>query len=1024
MWFRRISRIALCFLIVGSAYSQTPGPSQDELIDTLLQKRPSNAFFITDEKGAARKLLYDWEMDVASRSYRHAAKIEPTAEESMKLFRACQRLGRFRAQIVPLLPQTRYVERKVYEYYRQSGNASLEPWLRRHTGHLRAQLIEAARSNEEDLRVLAQRDWMRAERLISRLRTSPSLPVRINAAAVLFEETGDANALKELLDVAYDKQAPVEVRDTAVRSLLARAWEGREDCFLRLLGDKSLSDGRSRRSEDYPLLVVRDDPDKWVPLLTRALETKGTLRDHAVRVLVGIPRVEALRPLLPWLQDREWSESGSWKEFVGKLGEVAVPAAEDALLYAMQHFEDPWDRAEAAESMVRYPSSEHIPLLLEASRLEESPDRRKSYVTTLLGYGYFSIREQVEGELEYAKQSGRFFYIVDESVRSDQSLLGEILLGIGNRPSHLSTEELIKFEVSLIPSLSLEKRHTMERVLVRQGGPLVERYLVDSLKSGKPSALVVTALLEQPETFRSKYSQELIVLSGSKGAVSGIASALAQTDPSPILTGKDQEAQKALLAAARTIGVRLPVSKVGPLLQGPTKEAAEAYLMALDTEPARRELLASSSEKPIVFGRAGFVFETSSPAWESELANYLQEHPQVDDIYCVRTTGYYGAYGNFIVLVSKDKVELRHSLDTESYEGRHLTAKERHDFLKFVAAANLDDPYPPPGFDHSVFPYGGHGPHFEFLHLNRQQGRRQSFIPLRAPFRELFERLQALSEVDMQPHNALLELEPEATVIFDGTSEKVATRLREWNGKLYLCLAPPETGSGFVNIYTGRRITDQTGTEWKVVAGSQLIEAKDLPRPEEQEQHDALTQDQSVGGRIRNSVTSPDGRFRAVEKSVSDSGEGLYQSMMIDLKTGKMSSSELAPAAICTPVIFLRARDAFLVYRAETIASEYGGRFYLQKQDGTCVEAEGDLAPLLDALTQPLQRRSQEQYWVAASDDVQTRIGVLDAASLKFHERAVYPNLSVTSSQIWVDESTGVVYVVVGGDLVRIPLRF
>ena len=90
-------------------------------------------------------------------------------------------------------------------------------------------------------------------------------------------------------------------------------WPGRDEWYLPLFSDATLQELHSDSSIMTPLCEpVKADPDKWIPVVTRLVGGKNrTAHDNAVNCLIQFhledARKDALRPLIPWLSDPEWS---------------------------------------------------------------------------------------------------------------------------------------------------------------------------------------------------------------------------------------------------------------------------------------------------------------------------------------------------------------------------------------------------------------------------------------------------------------------------------------------------------------------------------------------------------------------------------------------------------------------------------------------------------------------------------------------------------------------------------------------
>ena len=88
--------------------------------------------------------------------------------------------------------------------------------------------------------------------------------------------------------------------------------DGRDAWFLSLFKDGSLRELHEDHCLFTPLAhVVGDDPDRLIPLVVPLVGNDSPdVHDNAVNCLVNIDRPDALRPLVPWLANAEWSSVG------------------------------------------------------------------------------------------------------------------------------------------------------------------------------------------------------------------------------------------------------------------------------------------------------------------------------------------------------------------------------------------------------------------------------------------------------------------------------------------------------------------------------------------------------------------------------------------------------------------------------------------------------------------------------------------------------------------------------------------
>jgi HEAT repeat protein len=259
----------------------------------------------------------------------------------------------------------------IYEIYSREGTSGaldresrkiVRSWLTYHSPYFSQELEAQASlagdttgyvSNQDELLALTRVDFDRARPIIDRLYSAPDQKVgRVLAQWALYRRGLDSGSSmdvdryrKELQDVVEDKNATPGARDLALDALAQeRDWPGRDEWYISLLGDETLSelkvDGQTYTGLTTQMLV--SPPEKYVPRMIELLKSSDpVVRGNVVRNLVtqietGGPDV--VRALLPWLEDEKWAkDTGDTRAaIVRKLAEIEIPESVPGLIKVLE----------------------------------------------------------------------------------------------------------------------------------------------------------------------------------------------------------------------------------------------------------------------------------------------------------------------------------------------------------------------------------------------------------------------------------------------------------------------------------------------------------------------------------------------------------------------------------------------------------------------------------------------------------------------------------------------------------------
>jgi hypothetical protein len=234
-------------------------------------------------------------------------------------------------RVKALLDKRPTVSEKSEDAQEKSWQSTVREWLMTHSRYLRDELVKEASTpyeadgyihNERFLYALARLDWERAQPVLETLRASGK-PRRVALALALqYEhalETQDATqagSLREqLMKLTANKEAPGYARAKACEVLLKTEWPGREEWYLALFNDASLSTLQDGRYPFNPLSApLLAQPEKWLPVILKLIGSSNrTVHNTAVSALLayngfGRARRETLLPMLPWLSNPNWAE--------------------------------------------------------------------------------------------------------------------------------------------------------------------------------------------------------------------------------------------------------------------------------------------------------------------------------------------------------------------------------------------------------------------------------------------------------------------------------------------------------------------------------------------------------------------------------------------------------------------------------------------------------------------------------------------------------------------------------------------
>lgn len=552
----------------------------------------------------------------------------------------------------------------------------------------------------------------------------------LHAAAIRHELPQEAARWREQLKaVATDPEQPGLARRIAWLAVMRETWSGQEEWLRSLFHQPELRDFRDVSSHASGFgKPVLEDPDRWIPVVTELIGHEDReVHNAAVECLLQFDdrdevRVDALRPLLPWLSSRGWARStrpDARDDVVYRLSLVELPEAVPHLIVYLEQAKDRWSMRRAAEALEHYRDPRAIPVLRSAQKRGQGAERELA--KALIACGGFDDEELVAAVVAWnrhdpdgnkAGNPDRRLELLDGSGLSPILLLGNVLSDPRNATDSLADhlvewcEEHSADETPVVASI--------RTMLAAWKTPAAIRHSVSQLAAGRLEARAIMSLLINREVVMRHAGVEIDGLLGADRLEAGVAAIISGSPRtiSAILTGDSPLAQAGLLASARLIRERLPLAEVKPLLEtGNTARAvlAENYLIVDDRLEARRLVWARHpGEALILGGPPGLRLRGSY----ERMREFILGPIGPDEIIALHSDW----RGSTYIHITDGEGTLFGYAHHEKVE-RKLTREELADLRTWLAENEINrlPPLCPGIFD---------GVQYEFLHLTRDGGYR------------------------------------------------------------------------------------------------------------------------------------------------------------------------------------------------------------------------------------------------------------------------------------------------------------
>ena len=211
-----------------------------------------------------------------------------------------------------------------------------------------------------------------------------------------------------LIAIVEDEGQPASHRAQAMEAAMASPWPGRDEWFIGLFANKSLGALKEGHTLYRPLCsVVEKDPDRLIPKIVPLVGSENrAVHDNAVEALAQLdlePRADALRPLLPWLQDRSWSTGEDRGLVIRGLCKVKLPESVPGLVHFLRT-EKFLAREGAARALAYQEDPRALPALDEVLVEERNEQSRRPILEAIAACGGFDAERKAAAVEAYARQ--------------------------------------------------------------------------------------------------------------------------------------------------------------------------------------------------------------------------------------------------------------------------------------------------------------------------------------------------------------------------------------------------------------------------------------------------------------------------------------------------------------------------------------------------------------------------------------------------------------------------------------------
>jgi hypothetical protein len=1030
----------------------------------------------------------------------------PTPVVRQKVLAAALQTPPLLPSVWKLLPQTEAAALQVAELLDgipDSGSSDsdyreVRAWVFEHSGLLRDAMIADVIANlnekyvwrdSESLRALWRVDPAAATLLCRQMALSEDWKQRVVGAKNLWEhEDVSADWRAVLIEAAGNPACDDAVRQEASRSLLASETPERTEWMLETL----------QSSQEWPQsgfqrrvfgAAVRKDPDFWIPQLIPFVDGPNRqAHERAVSLLVQChvehSPADALRPLLPWLMDPDWSSAGGRLHLVKSLEHVSMPESIDGLIYILEQETDRQLCFAATAGLASYNARQALPVLKSAFE-RMGMEKIFGVIDQLDGYTTAEQLAFIEAYYEFVPEATRAGSSRNPLENRFDEVPGEYYISKLEQSACDLLFEAVEARAQAIAETNPALAEFLSEVLLQSASAQMPDFLASSLKSGVLSATQLIGALEdcRNDSWETAPFASLAQLPGVRGACSAVLSRDSDLVLG-VLCGTDVQAQTAVLAASRISGDILPVEAIESAMAASDDRVVSAA--ALDYLSGRRDQAARQLYVEVRdrLQREGVVEFADDLNLKYErrldaLAEVLRQRFGIEqaplEVYGLLSSGTWGGRGQRYLLVFSDQC-----LAVQDFGGGRLGIATISD-AQFEAFQSYIDTYQidslpalrlriddgvqydyihydgvswqsvfmnnPPTDSHAVLEYVERDPNREGIIL---------YAGLMRHFLDLFESLdfelsyggelsillpreqgavQAVWKED-DALRVLIEYSREAKVWqgFDPATGELTGMVPEPADCSILDVAADMPSDFQYFKYHMRHPTQvrsgdayvRSGT-FRGVLGLWLCQSGADP--------ELLAE-----GRFMGEWVSSDGKWCAVAQALGRSWAEPNTVVFINVETRELFPIDLEPADTLKVICYLPSHAQFLVFRArnkvapgiEPNAGPESPEYYLlDPESGISTPVTGDFDVLMSLRSlRPLQTvEGADGDWVWGAEiqsmstgGFMTVVGRYDRHDFKFEAVLEVPGVRFEPTDMWVDTVGDRLYFVLNRDLVCMPL--
>lgn len=973
-------------------------------------------------------------------------------------------------------------------------------WLTYNSSYFREDLVAVARQlvqisavDISAVNALARLDWDAAKPMAQAIANGTNPYQAAQALGLIYAQasrSGDSAQTEslraQLQAMVSNRRTPAPIRQSAFQALMTTEWNGQEDWYVSLFNDTSLSGAQledksndkadeknasSKGKGEFGRLVeggpafnflwlpMQENAGKWLPVVTRLVgNSDRAVHLAAVSCLAQILSVDvtgkeqlqqAALALLPWLTDQKWGGSLERWSYIGSLSKMNLPEAVPGLIWILDNDEEAESRAIAAEALIHFKNPQAIQPLRRALNRESTEPLREAFINAIIQLGGFSDDEATAYIEAYARKAvtaeGQKELAAANDGESPKMLPLPVSIGrVYDQSDEVEITESLAAKLfarakSLRPTLPDVARQMMA-IAENADLMIADLNLVERIGEGWVDVDALKLALEWRASMQKRVGDELAGLFKQGGYAAGMAAILLDDESNrlDILKGKDQNAQLALLAAARYTQEKLPIELVNKLFAIPSlAAAAESYLEVEGSAEARKLVWARHPGEAKILGQR-FPMIVDGPQaglpqvsqWEEKMRDEARGTGgaiMTDEIYAIVPTYNPGLFGSVIIRVRKGQAEISLQYEEGRRRVRQLSNRELQDFKEIVSREDIENPGQIDRNIYGEFEISGIG--FEYLRLTKEGGIKIiTPAPAPTPKKDATPREQLAGIFYQLSHTGEFKLRyamedkiPGLEVLLADDKRRVFTACQE-GGQLRLMVEPERAESAPI-VPLNRPVFS---AEWRTLGDRQLGAAAEEPRscrfynlmlnaPDwltETRQRYGVMMDwrarlgdawlapaviegepgiwkfeenkspvKIAEGTYVNVIVTPDGKWIVTKKILQSADKYEMQITRIKLQAGASVGRELpvsgAELSAHYPITFIPAHNKILLGQGHyQYGREFNGGVYylLDAETGALQQVKGEFRPMQDQFTRSLQATEKPNEFWAAIYDAQKKV--------------------------------------------------